>query len=658
MYNNLKKLGAFVTITVLVLSMITVYAISESLDVEKQNTIDCMIQDSPPYPSTDISGNIVTKIPSTSKILNNVPTSTWTYGCSPTSAGMIFGFYDRTTHANMYTGPANGGVCPLTNLGQGIGSPISGSCYIIATQQGHDGITEKAHVDDYWISIGSSGHDPWEGSWPEHSWELCTADFMGTSQWKWDVDGDGVKDLCNDGSTGFVFWSDGSKCYDPIPPASCGLPQTAGCHGMKLFAQSRGYSVVTNFNQRTDNYHPNGFTFSEFKAEIDANRPVLINVEGHSMVGLGYDDSTTPETIYIHNTWDNSLHQMPWGGSYDGRVLKGVTVIRLHGGNSVPSVHITYPSDSATVSGEITIQGTASDSDGSISEVRARIVTGSWQTASDTTSWSFDWDTTAVNNGFHTISARSKDNNDDYSVIDSVGVNVDNTDNNPPYQPNNPRPSEHATDVDVNADVSWNGGDPNEGDTVSYDVYFGDVNPPPLEISDHLDTSYDPGIMDLSTTYYWCIIARDNHGATRIGPLWDFTTASEDINQPPNKPGKPSGTTNGNAGEEYTYETVTTDPDGDDIFYLFDWGNGMTSFILGPYESGAECSASNIWFEKGDYDIKVKAIDSYGAESDWSDPLSISMPRNRGVIRLFLQFLEQHPILYQLFQLFQRVLQL
>ena len=100
-------------------------------------------------------------------------------------------------------------------------------------------------------------------------------------------------------------------------------------------------------------------------------------------------------------------------------------------------------------------------------------------------------------------------------------------------------------------------------------------------------------------------------------------------NQPPEKPDSPRGEINCKLGEEYVYYASTTDPEGDDVFYLFDWGNGMTSFIMGPYESGAECNASNIWFEKGDYEVKVQAIDEFDAESEWSDPLLVSMPKTK-----------------------------
>jgi len=94
---------------------------------------------------------------------------------------------------------------------------------------------------------------------------------------------------------------------------------------------------------------------------------------------------------------------------------------------------------------------------------------------------------------------------------------------------------------------------------------------------------------------------------------------------PPNTPNMPSGSTSGNAGIEYTYTSNTTDPDGGDLFYLFDWGDGTDSGWVGPYNSGEEASASHRWDEEGDYLVKVKAKDRGDRESDWSDPLIVHM---------------------------------
>jgi len=96
-------------------------------------------------------------------------------------------------------------------------------------------------------------------------------------------------------------------------------------------------------------------------------------------------------------------------------------------------------------------------------------------------------------------------------------------------------------------------------------------------------------------------------------------------NSPPEKPSRPSGQTSGEAGVTYLYTTITTDLDGDQVYYKWDWGDGTASNWLGPYASGAEASASHSW-SKGSYSIKVKAKDVHDAESGWSDPLPISMP--------------------------------
>jgi len=95
--------------------------------------------------------------------------------------------------------------------------------------------------------------------------------------------------------------------------------------------------------------------------------------------------------------------------------------------NNPPTVDITYPFDGDTVSGTITITGTASDPDGNqdLQKVEVKIDTGGWMLATGKTSWNHNWDTTAFSNGLHTISARSYDGQD-YSNIDQVTVTVYN----------------------------------------------------------------------------------------------------------------------------------------------------------------------------------------------------------------------------------------
>ena len=64
---------------------------------------------------------------------------------------------------------------------------------------------------------------------------------------------------------------------------------------------------------------------------------------------------------------------------------------------------------------------------------------------------------------------------------------------------------------------------------------------------------------------------------------------------------------------------------------MFDWGDGTDSGWIGPYTSGDISNATHIWTKSGNYHVKVKAKDEFGAESYWSDPLSVSIPKNRAV---------------------------
>ena len=261
--------------------------------------------------------------PGASNSLATVPVFDWSYGCAATAAAMLFGYYDRTGYSNMYNGPTNGGFCPEDNLvwGQTVYPGVTcGECPLSATHQGVDGRVNKGHVDDYWVDYASTAQDPFIDNWTEHPHGECTADYMGTNQYNYDN---------VDGSTLFACLKDGEPTYDftDFEPLL-----RDGCHGMRLFSESRGHDVVDNFTQYIYGQAPdnptNGFTFADYVAEIDAGRPVVIHVEGHAMLGFGYN--TSGNVVYLYDTWDHLPHGMIWGGLYEVFYQHiAVTVIRL-----------------------------------------------------------------------------------------------------------------------------------------------------------------------------------------------------------------------------------------------------------------------------------------------------------------------------------------
>ncbi len=102
-------------------------------------------------------------------------------------------------------------------------------------------------------------------------------------------------------------------------------------------------------------------------------------------------------------------------------------------------------------------------------------------------------------------------------------------------------------------------------------------------------------------------------------------------NRPPREPQRPTGPKFGFVYREYIYSAVTTDADDHDIEYMFDWGDGTFSEWYGPYPSGEAVEVSHNWSDKGEYQIRVKARDIIGDESEWSEPLSVVMPRHNSM---------------------------
>jgi hypothetical protein len=119
----------------------------------------------------------------------------------------------------------------------------------------------------------------------------------------------------------------------------------------------------------------------------------------------------------------------------------------------------------------------------------------------------------------------------------------------------------------------------------------------------------------------------------------DPTLSIGEQSQPPAKPAAPTGPASGYINSEYTYSSSTTDPDGDKVSYMFDWGDGSFSSWVGPLNSGETASAKKTYTVEATYQIKVVAKDFHGVLSQWSDPLSITMPLSYEPP--FLHFLEK-----------------
>ena len=267
-------------------------------------------------------------------MIANFPAYKWVLGTSAAAAGMIAAYYDTKAYTNLSMGPKNGGKMPLTDTGWATwsdGSTDYPNNPLIASHKGIDGRASRGTLDDYWIVYDSPDKDPYiTGGWAQHSWSTAIGDYMKTSQSKY---------LNRDGFTWFFYYQNDSSrltcdVMEDYYAYGFKISVLDGTYGRKLFYEKRGYSVTDCYNQYTDNVISGGFSLTDYKKQIDAGHPVVINlrkVDGtgaRTIAGYGYNGST----IYIRDGLDNDpahVYSLPWGGSYLGSPMYSVSIVRL-----------------------------------------------------------------------------------------------------------------------------------------------------------------------------------------------------------------------------------------------------------------------------------------------------------------------------------------
>ncbi len=106
-------------------------------------------------------------------------------------------------------------------------------------------------------------------------------------------------------------------------------------------------------------------------------------------------------------------------------------------------------------------------------------------------------------------------------------------------------------------------------------------------------------------------------------------TNNQFINQTPERPMDITGPDIGITYGTYDIAAQTSDPDGQDLWYKFDWGDGNVSDWTGPVASGQQANGAHAWNMAGSYNYRIKAKDEMDAESYWSPNQQITV-YNRG----------------------------
>jgi hypothetical protein len=160
----------------------------------------------------------------------------------------------------------------------------------------------------------------------------------------------------------------------------------------------------------------------------------------------------------------------------------------------------------------------------------------------------------------------------------------------PPVPPTLLSPVNGATGLDQAQTLTWA---PAAGAT-SYQVYLGTMSQPP-QVATMSSTSYNAGILNANTIYYWSIIAVNQMGQSS-GPIWSFTTATCPLSVSPsavyvdsksqsatvNVTAFPSCTWSASAGGSFI--SITSGASGA--------GNGVVGFSVPANTTGADLTGS------------------------------------------------------------------
>jgi uncharacterized protein (TIGR02145 family) len=132
--------------------------------------------------------------------------------------------------------------------------------------------------------------------------------------------------------------------------------------------------------------------------------------------------------------------------------------------------------------------------------------------------------------------------------------------------PENPLPADGATNVSIYTDIEWDC--TVYADEYEFDINFGTSSIPVLY--DHIQgngdhTVYSPGSLTPGMTYYWQIEVNDYYGFGNTGPIWSFTTSSDN---PPGTPHNPQPVNEQyNVPQNDTLFWSCNDPDNDPLVF-------------------------------------------------------------------------------------------
>lgn len=196
------------------------------------------------------------------------------------------------------------------------------------------------------------------------------------------------------------------------------------------------------------------------------------------------------------------------------------------------------------------------------------------------------------------------------------------------------------------ADFDWTPSNPDPGESILFDASIStdpDNNIVLYEWDWDNDGVYDesypiPTVIhtyDVANVYPVTLQVIDEHS------LNDTKTLLVKVgNRVPEKP-EIIGPHEGRVGGYLTFNVTPVDPDYDEVYIRWDWGDGDPTGWDGPYNTGEVITEYYIWYRKGTLTIKAQLKDEADAESEWGE-IEVRIPRNNFQHNLlFLRVLER-----------------
>lgn len=192
-------------------------------------------------------------------VLSGVPEYFWWYGCTPTSGGMLVGFWDAAGY-NLVDGDIS-----------------------VYNPTARTAIASPEHIADYYVAYNSPLPDPNPGGHVPNS----LADFMHTSYFA---------DGAADGGTSSTFIDTGLTDFATWDNPSTGVNES--------------YNFSSNTYWTPEFWAPGTFDFAAYMASITAGIPMLLNTlvpaGGHTIVGYGFQDNGGGDIwAAVRDTWSD-----------------------------------------------------------------------------------------------------------------------------------------------------------------------------------------------------------------------------------------------------------------------------------------------------------------------------------------------------------------